>query len=238
MGETPQALQSSVWQCRSSPGVGVSFYLVHIYFCMPTTGLKLVAPACLCFTEPHVDFLEGFLLPEGACSPLPGRKKGLHASLTGCVYPEKRKLFKERDVCTEWGQLPFLKHSDTLEGCQILQLLRSTQTVNFFILFNICLSLNLIKNRLRSWGWKSRKRNQNLELQKPNTNPLVIVAAWGYNMCRRRQNCCQWITVECVNLFNSLGVVTWLIPNLETKGRFWRENVGSIRLLAKGWGQF
>ena len=155
MGETPQAPQSSAWQCRSTLGVGVSFYLVHFYFCRSTAGLKLVALAQLCFTEPHMDFLEGFVSPEGARSPLPGRRKGLHASLTGCVYTEKIKLLKEHDVCTQGGQLPFLKHSDTLEGCQILQLLHGMRTVNFFVLFNICLGLILIKNRLRSWGKKN-----------------------------------------------------------------------------------
>lgn len=140
-------------------GRGV-LYPVHIYFGSPTAGLRPVAPARLCFTKPHVNFLQ--VLPEGACSPLPSRRKGLHASLTGRVYTEKNpKLLKEHDVCTQGGQLPFLKHSDTLEGCQILQLLHSMRMVNFFILFNICLGLILIKNRLRSWGVGNKRRNEN-----------------------------------------------------------------------------
>jgi len=108
-----------------------------------------------------MDFLEGFVPPEDACSPLPGKRKGLRASSTGRVYTEKIKLLKERDVCTQGGLLPFSKHSDTLEGCQILQLLHGMRTVNLFILFNISLGLILIKNRLRSWVKKNKKRNQN-----------------------------------------------------------------------------
>lgn len=77
-----------------------------------------------------MDFLQ--VLPEGARSPLPGRRKGLHASLTGRVYTERTKLLEERDVCTQGGQLPFLKHSDTLEGCQILQLLTWYADGEFF----------------------------------------------------------------------------------------------------------
>lgn len=46
------------------------------------------------------------VLPEGACSHISSRRKGLHASLTGHVYREKTRLLKERDVCTQGGQLP------------------------------------------------------------------------------------------------------------------------------------
>lgn len=46
----------------------------------------------------------------------------------------------------------FLKHSDTLEGCQILQLLHGVHVVKLLILFSICLHLILIGNRLRSLG--------------------------------------------------------------------------------------
>lgn len=46
----------------------------------------------------------------------------------------------------------FLKHSDTLEGCQILQLLHGVHVVKLLILLSICLHLILIGNRLRSLG--------------------------------------------------------------------------------------
>lgn len=63
------------------------------------------------------------MLPEGACSHLSSKRKGLHASLTGRVYTEKPKLLTECDVRTQGGQLPFLKtqwHSWRLPGSAVL----------------------------------------------------------------------------------------------------------------------
>lgn len=65
-------------------------------------------PGCA-LPSPHMDFLKGFVSPEGACSPLPGRRKGLHASLTGHVYIGKNKTPQRTWRMHTGRPVPFFK---------------------------------------------------------------------------------------------------------------------------------